>query len=547
MLLICYDDTYWQYARMAALHRADVIAWISVSDRVMPGTPKSKSKGDHSTVANVQYFSFDNGVWVVGATRDGIETNPITGQKLYYNGGSSIWDPYGHKLAQAEVVPPLELKSGVHGRIVAEIKPAAGRSHQETLLARRRPELYHLLALHRAPWDPTATTKPRNLILRAAQVTGQGPQTELPLPPRNGLLVLPAFFRTGVPASAEAVVGEAPGGPSEQKLVKLAVAGGGWVVGSYAEKEGDQRYHTVAMADPQGKIIARYRSTHLGEADRSWASAGDKWVVVPTPIGRIGLVVGEELAIPEVYGMLSALRADIVAAPSGQPGGTLLQIDPKLMNQPYPNKTLFAPYIAAENGMYWLVTGGWRDGDLTAAMIAGPDPVISTPPLIAAKGRKYVDRPVTIPWPGTWINQAQLIDGQQPWETIPLSLDMNSPCFRRWQSTPGWERVCWGLPLSGREAAAGEPGALPHEGLGTDAEAPGGQISAPLPDAAYLCHLGDFGGGEHQLGGPDVGAPEPGNDPGEEQSLCAESDPVGWQGVAGGRSNRGTFPGGKAD
>ncbi len=111
----------------------------------------------------------------------------------------------------------------------------------------------------------------------------------------------------------------------------------------------------------------------------------------------------------------------------------------------------------------------------------------------------------------------------------------------------GQQLAFGGLPLSGREAAAGEPGALPHEGLGTDAEAPGGQISAPLPDAAYLCHLGDFGGGEHQLGGPDVGAPEPGNDPGEEQSLCAESDPVGWQGVAGGRSNRGTFPGGKAD
>ena len=54
MLLICYDDTYWQYARMASLHGVDVIAWISASDRVMPGTPKSKSKGDHSTVAGVQ-------------------------------------------------------------------------------------------------------------------------------------------------------------------------------------------------------------------------------------------------------------------------------------------------------------------------------------------------------------------------------------------------------------------------------------------------------------------------------------------------------------
>lgn len=37
-LLICYDDTYWQYARLAA-RGAQIIGWHSVSDRVMPGTP----------------------------------------------------------------------------------------------------------------------------------------------------------------------------------------------------------------------------------------------------------------------------------------------------------------------------------------------------------------------------------------------------------------------------------------------------------------------------------------------------------------------------
>jgi predicted amidohydrolase len=35
-MLICYDDTYWQYARLALLHDVDIIAWASASDRVMP-------------------------------------------------------------------------------------------------------------------------------------------------------------------------------------------------------------------------------------------------------------------------------------------------------------------------------------------------------------------------------------------------------------------------------------------------------------------------------------------------------------------------------
>src|SRR5271169_5237059 len=83
-MLICYDNTYWQYARLPALHGVDIIAWSSVSDRVMPGTPAKLNKGNHSTVANLQYLSFLSGAFVVAATRNGIEENPITKQKLYY-------------------------------------------------------------------------------------------------------------------------------------------------------------------------------------------------------------------------------------------------------------------------------------------------------------------------------------------------------------------------------------------------------------------------------------------------------------------------------
>jgi predicted amidohydrolase len=69
-------------------------------------------------------MSAQNGVWVVAATRSGIETNPITGGKLYYNGGSSIWSPDGHKLTQAPVVPPEELAPGLHGVFSATITPS---------------------------------------------------------------------------------------------------------------------------------------------------------------------------------------------------------------------------------------------------------------------------------------------------------------------------------------------------------------------------------------------------------------------------------------
>ncbi len=136
-MLICYDDTYWQYPRLAALHNVDVVAWLSSSDRVTPGTPAAEAKGDHSTVATVQHIAAFNGVWLVAATRDGIEKNPLTGQALYYNGGSSIWDPSGNKIAQAPVVLPEVLSPGAHGMIIAEVTPSLSTAVRNAVLARR--------------------------------------------------------------------------------------------------------------------------------------------------------------------------------------------------------------------------------------------------------------------------------------------------------------------------------------------------------------------------------------------------------------------------
>jgi predicted amidohydrolase len=444
MLLICYDDTYWQFLRLAPLHGVDIIAWASASDRVMPGTPPAGLKGDHSTVASVQHLAADSGAWVVAATRNGIEVNPLTGQKLYYNGGSSIWNPLGHKVAQLPVIPPEVLPSGVHGSVAAVIDPAAAAPARAALLARRRPELYGLLALHRAPTDATATATPRLVQVTAAQLD---PATEmagiaaaLPPVPRDGLLVLPALFASGGRFPQTAADGEARDGPSETLLTRLAKAGGGWVAGSYPERDGDKLYHTVALAGPAGEIVARYRATHPVDG----ASPGHDWVVVPTALGRIGLALGDELAVPEVFGMLSALRADIIAAPGGPAPSLKVELDPALFNVPPPPGTPFAPYDAAKYGQLWVVASGWaKPGEASAAVIAGPEPVVATPPVLAAPGSKGVSLAVMAPSPGTWINQAELIAGQRPDLTVPLVLDPQGDCARKWREAPGWQPACW--------------------------------------------------------------------------------------------------------
>lgn len=439
-LIICYDDTYWQYGRLAALHDVDIIAWSSASDRVMPGTPKRLATGNHSTVANVQYLSAFSGAWVVAATRNGIETNPITKQQLYYNGGSSIWRPDGNKVAQAAVLPPETFKPGMNGFISADIDLSVGKPIQTELLSKRRPELYGLLSLYRSPTNAQATTTIAKPIIAAQAASAQDKLAYDP-PPAGGLLVLPALFRSGPQTTQDNPELEPQGGPSEQFLSDLAKKGNGYVVGSYARKGQNLAYHTVALAAPDGQIIARYDATHLS-ASEQWASPGDRFVVVPTSIGRIGLTLGSELEVAEVFGHLSAQRADIIAAPARQIQNLTLQIDAKLLLTEHPTNTPFIPYAAAKLSQTWLATAGWA-GTEPSTWLFGPEPVIETAPRRNAPGNNRVDHSITTPWPGTWINQQKLIDGQLPYATIPLVLDTEGACFKEWRAASGWVRACW--------------------------------------------------------------------------------------------------------
>ncbi len=132
----------------------------------------------------------------------------------------------------------------------------------------------------------------------------------------------------------------------------------------------------------------------------------------------------------------------IVAAPSGTWRGAVVEIDPKLFNAPYPPGTPLAPYAAAQLGQFWIAAAGWADRTKPAALLLGPEPVIATPPRAAPPGERLVAE-VRAPWAGTWINQAQLIAGQQPWHTIPLVLAKNSACLLAWRKAAGWKPACW--------------------------------------------------------------------------------------------------------
>lgn len=425
-LLICYDDTYWQYVRLAALEGAQIIGWHSVSDRMMPNATPAEMLGDHSTVAHVQHMSAFNGAWVVCATRSGIETNPITHGQLYYNGGSSVWAPSGHKVAQSPVLSPLELEPGLNGIFCATISLDEADKQREALLAKRRPELYFpTLAFHRSPTDINATTTKVQTTLIAAQWDKSTSSLDTATVGENELLVLPEL--SALPYTNDPNVllthAEKQGGTFEQTITKIAAAGKGYVVGSYPEIDVDKLYHTVVLAGPAGEILARYRVTHLNERDKGWASAGNAVSVTSTPIGRIALAAAHELEVPELGGLYSTLRADIIAAPAGLPSDLRVEIESHLfsVDNPPTGRADFIPYAIATLNQLWVVCGGRHDRDFTSAAIYGPEPVVLTPTLTAERDAADVRLQAQVPAPYTWINQERLISGQQAIWFPPLT------------------------------------------------------------------------------------------------------------------------------
>ncbi len=79
------------------------------------------------------------------------------------------------------------------------------------------------------------------------------------------------------------------------------------------------------VIDAQGKIRARYDKMHLFDVDldngESWREsaayiAGDKAMLVQTPLGAMGLTICYDLRFPDLYSRLSGAGATIFAVPS---------------------------------------------------------------------------------------------------------------------------------------------------------------------------------------------------------------------------------------
>lgn len=461
-MVICYDDTYWEPARLPALKGADLIAYICSSDRVVPHGDETPP-GTHSTIAAVQQLCAWNGLAMVAADRNNAETNPTTGVTVTYGGSASIWQANGVRTAHAPATDRNITSSNPGTILYGEIDPALYDNDQRATLARRRPELYGPLAFFRAPTDPTASTVGVDITCDALQyrvIAGdldgnvqraddlvvsiqhdsQGP----------GLLVLPAFSFTGAPDSAEQAAkwAESGIGRSVQVASDFATRTGRHVVVSHVERDGDTLFHGCTLIDPAGTIVGSYRQTHL-DPSMTWATAGDALPIFDTAIGRIGMLACEDVRFPEASGVLAMGRADLIAVPTrwrGDYGGRLQEAEGLFAHRTPANTMAHWYAVAKTTQAYTVVANAIDDGCAGSSGVFTIDPVdsVEIPVVASVDSAEVVSLALrTLGDPSYWMDQTRLIGGRRPDLAVPVVLDPSSPEFRAWRDAPGYDMTAW--------------------------------------------------------------------------------------------------------
>ena len=461
--MICYDDYFYQSARLVSLKGANILAFIASPGRML--NPDPLSAGVHISISDVQQQAVMNGLYVVATNRTDIEKNDTLGIGVHYLGGASVWSPNGRNQAQA----PVSTEKGADSQsdepyiLYADIDPANFENHAKALLGKRRPELYGDITLNMSPRPMLASRQSHSISALAIQYEPQpgdvqaneakigallqGSATML-----TNLIVMPENSLTGLPTSTEEAQLFAKAKPdADSYFKKLAARYGSYLVYSVTEEADGKLFTLATLLDPEGKVVGQYRKTHPAIAESAWLTGGDKLSVFDTKIGRIGILFGGEAEYPEAADVLSVNRADIIVMPAAWDGqfGTADALDRGFLAVPYPTDTNVFWYSTAKTAQAYLVVANFVGSDQHYKGSSGLYSLDPTngyyPPRLASDQTEeaLTLNFQTIAPPTWWTSQQYIIDGRRPSLYIPLVLDPASSCFKEWQAGSDYFATCW--------------------------------------------------------------------------------------------------------
>jgi predicted amidohydrolase len=279
-MLICMDADYMEPPRVAALGGADVIAfptnWLG-----------------EQTIWRAR--SLENGVYMICANRWGEERG------ARFCGHSVIVDPTG---------VALNLLSEGDGLVLAEVDTDRSRAARTMALSARRPGQYQelLLSSHLWHWregQMLPTGRPAVVAVgeatEASRMADQVRWADKQARDREwaslDLVVFPLCERRLDPAPlADAA-----------RMLQCYIAWGA------PDEDG---FNCAWLMGPDG-MVGYGLQLHTGDGA---PSAGGGFALFDLPFGRLGLLVGADLQVPEAARILAKRGADLIAAPAAWAG-----------------------------------------------------------------------------------------------------------------------------------------------------------------------------------------------------------------------------------
>ncbi|CAN5592174.1 amidohydrolase [soil metagenome] len=357
-MLICMDIVYFETARLEALQGADVIC--------LPVNWAGETSPAGSWISR----AIENGVSVIVANRSDVERGTT------FCGQSCVIGPDG--MVQSV------LASG-EGIVYGEIESAA--PIREALLAGRRPDLYSALTRNSHLWNPEKFNARYGIAplpagktskIAAAQFTpvagdiegNLAIMTELATAALGAdLLVFPELALTGavdgrVDLDSLADICATFGIDSLRAMANNA---GTTIVAGIVEHDEHGRFFNSAAAVDSSGVLAIARKAHLTESDRVWATCGDRpFTVVDLALGRLGVLIGHDLACPESARTLAIEAADVIAVPA------MMTWPAPTGGEPGAENFVLGRQQARENKVYLALANG--AGVASTSGVFGPDP-----------------------------------------------------------------------------------------------------------------------------------------------------------------------------
>lgn len=176
-------------------------------------------------------------------------------------------------------------------------------------------------------------------------------------------------------AYAEAI----PDGPSLRRLAAAAANAEIAVAGSILELDQGAVFDTSVVIGKDGRLLARYRKTHLYPAEMAYFDAGDELVVAELePDLQVGMAICFEHAFPEIFTSLALAGARLILISSAVPVGFEYLLDLRTRARAQDNQV----FVASANLVGFDGQNRWCGGSaivdprgMVVAVANGVDPI----------------------------------------------------------------------------------------------------------------------------------------------------------------------------